>query len=55
MNFFLESIVVFVLVKEEVDLMKNYCEKEMEMLVVDMKCFRVDISSSFFEFFVVEI
>lgn len=53
MNFLIESIVVFVLVKEEVDFIKNYCENEMGLLVLDMELFRVDISNSFFEFLVV--
>jgi chromosome segregation ATPase len=54
-NLSLESIAAFAVAKEEVDLTKNHCEKEMETLAVDMKSLRADISSSFFEFPVVEI
>lgn len=54
-NLSLESIAAFALAKEEVDLTKNHCEKEIETLAVDMKSLRADISSSFFEFPVVEI
>ncbi|KAG0556184.1 hypothetical protein KC19_11G032900 [Ceratodon purpureus] len=54
-NLSLDSIAAFALAKEEVDLTKNHCEKEMETLVVGMKSLRADISSSFFEFPVVEI
>ena len=50
-----ESIAAFAVAKEEVDLTKNHYQKEMETLAVDMKSLRADISSSFFEFSVVEI
>jgi chromosome segregation ATPase len=54
-NLSLESIAAIASAKEEVDITKDHCEKEMETLAVDMQSLRADISNSFFEFPVVEI